>query len=47
MSSPMGELMEGDLMEEGEIVVHHPLPHSPSKQGGEGLQELMAIECDT
>ena len=31
LSSPMGGLKEGDLVEEGEIVVHHPLPLSPSK----------------
>ena len=29
LSSPMGGLKEGDLLEEGEIVVHHPLPRSP------------------
>ena len=47
MSSPMGGLKEGDLLEEGEIEVRHPLPSSPTKLGGYNLQELMAIDSDT
>ena len=31
VSSPMGQLKEGEMMEEGEIVVNHPLPSTPLK----------------
>ena len=47
LSSPLGELKEGEMIEEGEIVVHHPLPSSLVKMGGEDFQELTATKCAT
>ena len=47
ISSPLGELKEGEMMEEGEIVGHHSLPSSPESLGGKGFQEKMATDCAT
>ena len=44
ISSPLGGLKEGEMMEEGEIVAHHSLPSLLASLRDKRLQEHVVVQ---